>query len=143
MSDDQIPSEPGEPGYFGWSQRSSDGVVVVRLVGELDMPAWAELGERLMRVAECEASATVVLDMSDVRFMDAHSAGLIITAWAAAHGRGRVLQVDGLHGIAARVFALLGCERMLVGGAREDDPGGDVGGRANGRRSVGGTHEAG
>jgi anti-anti-sigma factor len=104
------------------------------------MPAWAELGERLMRVAESEAAATVVLDMSDVQFMDAHSAGLIMTALAAAHRRGQALQVYGLHGIAARLFALLGCERMLVCSARADDPGGDVGGGANGPRSVGGTH---
>lgn len=116
---------------------------MVRLAGELDMPAWAELGERLMRVAKSEASATVVLDMSDVRFIDAHSAGLIMTAWAAARGRGGALQVDGLYGTAARVFALLGCERMLVRSAREDDPGGDVGCRANGRRSLAGPHDAG
>jgi anti-anti-sigma regulatory factor len=52
--------------------------------------------------------------MSDVRFIDAHSIGLIVGASKAAKVRGRELQVDGLDGLAARVFRLVGLEPMLV-----------------------------
>ena len=104
----------GEPASFRWSQGALDGAVVVRLAGELDLSTAAELRQLLLRVAESDTAATVVLDMSDVRFIDAHSIGLIVGASKAAKVRGRELQVDGLDGLAARVFRLVGLEPMLV-----------------------------
>ena len=101
-------------GLFDWSQQCVDGAVVIHLAGELDLSTAVELRRRLMRVAESGAAATIVLDMSDVRFIDAHSVGLIVTAWAAAKCRGRQLRVDGLHGMPARVFGLLGLEPLLA-----------------------------
>jgi len=104
----------GELASFRWSQGTLDGAVVVRLAGELDLSTAAELRQLLMRVAESGTRATVVLDMSDVRFIDAHSIGLIVGASKAAKVRGRVLQVDGLDGLPARVFRLVGLEPILV-----------------------------
>ena len=104
----------GEPASFRWSQGALDGAVVVRLAGELDLSTAAELRQLLLRVAESDTAATVVLDMSDVRFIDAHSIGLIVSASKAAKVRGRELQVDGLDGLPARVFRLVGLEPMLV-----------------------------
>jgi len=138
------------PGLFGWSQQCVDGAVVIHVAGELDLATAVELRRRLMRVAESGATAPIVLDLSDVRFIDAHSVGLIVTAWAAAKCQGRQLRVDGLHGITARVFGLLGLEPLLVHRTCEDKAGGDARGRyerAGGvparRRSVGGADEAG
>jgi anti-anti-sigma factor len=103
-----------------------------------------------MRVAESGAAATIVLDLSDVRFIDAHSIGVIVTAWAAAKCRGRQLRVDGLQGMPARVFGLLGLEPLLARRTCEDKAGGDARGRyeraggvAARRLSVGGADEAG
>jgi anti-anti-sigma factor len=117
------------PGHFGWSQRHVDGGVVVYLAGELDLSTAAELRRRLMRVAESGAAATIVLDLSDVRFIDAQSTGLIMSAWMAAKVRGRELCVDGLHGIPARVFGLLGVESVLARRTGDADSGGSVDGR--------------
>ena len=104
----------GELASLRWSQGTLDGAVVVRLAGELDLSTAAELRQLLLNVAESGSAATVVLDMSDVRFIDAHSIGLIVGASKAAKVRGRELQVDGLDGLAARVFRLVGLEPMLV-----------------------------
>jgi anti-anti-sigma factor len=114
------------PGRFGWSQRRVDGAVVVCLAGELDFGTAAELRRRLMNVVESGAAGAVVLDLSDVRFIDAHSVGVVVNAWAAAKSRGRELWIEGLHGIPARVFGLLGLERMLVRGTWESSAGGNV-----------------
>src|SRR5215211_6904624 len=117
------------PGLFGWSQRCVDGAVVIHLAGELDLSTAVELRRRLMRVAESGGASTILLDWSDVRVIDAHSVGLIMTAWAAAKCRGRQLQVDGLHGIPARVFGLLELEPLLARRTWEDKAGGDARGR--------------
>jgi anti-anti-sigma factor len=101
-----------EPAPFCWSQRSLDGAVVVGLAGELDLST-VEFGPLLRGVVESGA-ATIVLDMSDVSFIDAYCIGLIVHAWKAAKARGRVLQVDGLRGLPARVFRLVGLEPVLV-----------------------------
>jgi anti-anti-sigma factor len=90
-----------------------DGAVVVCLGGELDVST-VELGPLLRGVVESGADAMIVLDMSDVCFIDAYSIGLIMGAWKAAKARGRGLQVDGLRGLPARVFRLVGLEPVLV-----------------------------
>jgi anti-anti-sigma factor len=89
-----------------------DGAVVVRLAGELDLSA-VGLDSLLLGVVESGFTASIVLDMAKVEFIDAHSVGVIERAWAAAQARGRVLRVDGLHGLPARVFQILGLEPML------------------------------
>jgi anti-sigma B factor antagonist len=137
------------PGRFGWSQRRVDGADVICLAGELDLATAAELRQRLMDVVESSTAATIVLDLSDVRFIDAHSVNVIVAAWKAATNRGRQLQVDGLHGIPALMFGLFGLEPILARRVAVGDGGRDAGGRgrrAGGlarRRLVGGTHAAG
>jgi anti-anti-sigma factor len=119
----------GELASFRWWQRSLDhDAAVVCLAGELDLSTAAELRQLLLKVAESGTAATVVLDMSDVRFIDAHSVGLIVGASKAAKVRGRVLQVDGLDGLPARVFRLVGLEPMLV---RRTSGGDGVGGKTD------------
>ena len=113
---------------FRWSQCTLDGAVVVRLAGEIDLSTAAEFRQLLLKVAESGTATTVVLDMSDVRFIDAHSIGLIVGASQAAKVRGRVLQVDGLDGLPARLFRLVGLEPMLV---RRTSGGDGVGGKAD------------
>ena len=117
---------PGDPPSFRWAQRCSNDAVVVCLAGELDL-ATVELAPLLMRVAESGRAATIVLDMSEVSFIDAHSIGVIVRAWAAARTRGRVLQVDGLRGLPARVFRLLELEPLLVRRTCSDRSGGNAG----------------
>ena len=101
------------PASFRWSRGCRDGAVVVSLAGEVDLAA-AELEPLLLQVAESGPAATIVLDMSELEFIDAYGLGIIINAWKAAKARGRVLRVDGLHGLPARVFRLAELEPVLV-----------------------------
>ena len=108
------------PTFFRWSRRSADGVVVVSLAGELDLAA-LELEPVLLGLAESDHAATIVLDLSQLEFIDACGVSVILSAWKAARARGHVLRVEGLHGLPARVFGLLGLEPML-----DRQPCGDV-----------------
>jgi anti-sigma B factor antagonist len=89
------------------------------LAGELDLSTAAELRRRLISVVESGDAATVVLDLSDVTYIDASGAGLIVKAWSTAKGRGRQLRAEGLRGLPAQVFGLLGLDSMLACRTRE------------------------
>jgi anti-anti-sigma factor len=91
-----------------------DAAVVVRLAGELDLATAAEFRLRLLTVVTSGAADTIVLDLSRLRFIDGHSVGLILNARAAAQACDRQLWVDGLHGIPALVFGVLGLEPILT-----------------------------
>jgi len=94
---------------LGWTQHSVDGAVVVRLVGDLDLSTASQFGWQLRELT----GATIVLDLSEVAFIDAHCTGLIVQAWEAAVADGHDLRVTGLHGIPARVFDVLGLAPTL------------------------------
>jgi anti-anti-sigma factor len=137
------------PDRFNWSQRRVNGSVMVQLSGELDVSVSDELDRRLTNVVESDA-AVVVLDLWDLTFIDAHSVGLIVAAHAAVRQRGRHLRVDGLRGVPARVFELLGLEPLKLRRPGQDTARRDTReryGRAHRvalrQRSAGGTHEAG
>jgi anti-anti-sigma factor len=108
---------------------------VVRLVGDLDLSAETELQALLLRLVREGGPATVVLDMSHVRVIDAHNIGLVMAAWGTAAAGGRQLRVAGLHGIPARLFDILGLRPLVeeaVGQGRER-------GGADGRRRGAGS----
>ncbi len=116
------------PASFRWSQRCEDGAVVVALAGELDIAA-VELESLLLRVAESGPAPTIVLDMSELSFIDAYSIGIIVSAWKPAKARGGELRADGLRGQPARVFRLVGLEPMLARRPSRDSSKGNVGDR--------------
>jgi anti-anti-sigma factor len=101
---------------------------VVWLAGELDIASAEELRRVLATVVRSGAAARVLLDMRDVRFIDAHSIGLIVEASIAAQAGGRALQVHAPSGVPARLFQILGLGSMLVRAGDGDaaDRGADV-----------------
>ena len=121
----EVGPRPTRPASFRWSQQCVDDAVVIRLAGEMDLSTAAEL-RRLLEAVETDAAATIVLDMSKVSFIDAHSIGVILHASMAAEVRGQVLQVDGLRGLPARVVRLLGLESMFARSSQTSE--GNVGG---------------
>ena len=82
-------------------------------------------GTPQLRAAQSRRVAAILLDLSEVNFIDAHSIGLIVAAWASAKDHGRVLCVVGLHGMPARLFSMLGLERLSRDPASDIDGGGD------------------
>jgi anti-anti-sigma factor len=90
-----------------------DTGVVLHLAGELDLATGSDLGGWLRDAVESQAAGSILVDLSKVGFIDAYSIGLIVRAWAAADRRGRSLQVDGLGGLPARMFDVLGLEALV------------------------------
>ena len=77
ISRDGVRALESGPCLFGWSQRRVDDAEVICLAGELDLAAAAELRSRLMRIAQSSTAAMTVLELSDVRFIDAKCVGVI------------------------------------------------------------------
>lgn len=102
------------PPRIGWSQRCYDNCLTVFVVGELDLAVAAELRARLAEVVRTARTRTIVLELSGVRFIDAHCAGLIVGAHIAAGRQGRQLRVASLRPQPSRLFGLLGLEGLLA-----------------------------
>lgn len=100
-------------GRCGWSRQVRKGVLVVHIAGVLDLSTEAALQE-LLAAALADRAEAVLLDLSDVEFIDCHSVGLIVAAWNSARGAGRSLSIDGVHGVAETLFTLCGLQQMLA-----------------------------
>lgn len=101
------------PHRAGWYHELSDSGVVLHLAGELDVATGSDLEGWLHDAVESEDTASILVDLSNVDFIDAFSIGLIMRARAVAVRRGRLLQVNGLAGLPARVFELLGLDGVV------------------------------
>jgi anti-anti-sigma factor len=99
------PATPADPLIHSVAYHAS--AVVLVLAGDVDLATSDELGRRLRDLVESGDAQVVVVDMSEVRFIDAAAVGVIVTAHAAAAARGRHLYVDGLRDRPARVFQIL------------------------------------
>jgi len=127
FSDSAAVNPQWEPAHFAWSQLRVDDTDVMILTGDLDLTTAEKLRPPLMGVAESGTAGMILLDLSSLRFIDAYSVRLIVAAWQAAQHRGAQLQVDGLNGIPATIFEVLGLDELLArteatdGGRGTDD----------------------
>ena len=96
------------------SEASAASAVILALAGEVDFATSGELQQRLAELLEASDAPVVVVDMSEVRFIDAAGVGVIVSAHAAAAAHGRHLYVTGLRATPARVFELLGLGWLRV-----------------------------
>ncbi len=77
------------------------------------MATWTHLDE-LLTSAVSDGSGAIVLDLSDVDYIDCRSIGLIVAAFTAAKDRDRSLRVSGLHGMPKDLFDILGLQSLLA-----------------------------
>jgi len=99
-SDDGVHQDPVS------AVRHDDGAVVVALVGELDLYNAGAVRQALVQA--CEGAQRVVVDLSDVRFIDSTALGVLIEGRSRLPNRGafflaapgmetrRALEVSGL-----------------------------------------------
>jgi anti-sigma B factor antagonist len=113
MADDLSPDERRrrlrEQPVLGIEQR--DGAVVVRLGGELDLYNAARVREALVDVAK-NAPERLVLDLSEVEFIDSTALGALVEARATLAGRG-VLLLAAPADETRRALAVSGLDRHL------------------------------
>jgi len=106
-------------------RRRRDGVVVIRVAGQVDWTTGPVLRE-LLTAAVSGSSLVTVVDLSDVDFIDCYGIGLIIAARNTALARGGSLRVDGLNGEPERVFEVLGLRPSLTTWSGNGEGGRDV-----------------
>jgi anti-sigma B factor antagonist len=56
-----------------------EAVPVVRVIGEIDLATAPELGARLSEIPT--GSSTVIIDMSEVSFLDSTGLSVLVTSW--------------------------------------------------------------
>jgi anti-anti-sigma factor len=93
------------------SQREGD-VHVIALAGELDLATADEVEQEIVRVEATDADS-IVVDLSDLRFMDSTGVRILLSADARSRADGSRLAL--LRGPAAvqRVFELSGISDLL------------------------------
>jgi anti-anti-sigma factor len=111
LDDQAAPAAP-----LVYSVVSTASAVVLVLVGDVDLATSEELRRSLRDVIESSGAPLVVVDLSEVRFIDAAAIGVIVGGHAAAAARGRRLYVDGLQGRPARVFEILRLDWLRLPG---------------------------
>lgn len=85
--------------------RQEDQTVVVELVGEVDMDRSVELRERLLSVLT-DKPATLLIDMSEVDFMDSSGLATLVEALQMSRRDGVALKLAGLKKRVMSVFEI-------------------------------------
>jgi anti-sigma B factor antagonist len=86
------------------------GVVVVNAVGEFDLSTAHVLVAALDEA--CESGQNVLLDMSDVSFIDASTLGVVVRAGRTLAGHGCTIEIVHPARMVARLLRLTGLESL-------------------------------
>jgi anti-sigma B factor antagonist len=92
--------------------RLAGSPLVVAFPAEVDLCSAAGLGERLHSVMS-PGSPVVVVDLSQTGFLDCAGARMLVGAHARACEQGIELRVAAPCGLVARLFEILGVDRVL------------------------------
>lgn len=101
---------------------SADGLVVVRVAGEVDMTVSPMFEQTLVDAATLHGGGHVVVDLGQLRFLDSSGVHALVKGYHAAAGAGGSLTVRNATGVVARVLHITGVADAL-GMAGPDDPG--------------------
>ena len=103
---------PPTPSFDIRERRDERGVVRLSLFGELDLAVADRLTSRLQQLAS--AHATVILDLSDLQFIDSTGLAILFTNFNHASNNGWQLRVDpNLTGQVRRAVELVGLDSIL------------------------------
>ena len=118
-----VPSEGG-PGEveavdrFGVARsESTDGVVRLALVGEVDLSVGAELTDALLTEIEAEGAAGLIVDLRQVTFLDSTGIGGLVAGMRAAQERNVRYTVANPRGMVRTVLDVTG----VLGALTDDD----------------------
>ncbi|MFI7416700.1 STAS domain-containing protein [Nonomuraea sp. NPDC049684] len=81
------------------------GATVITIAGEIDLASAGRLRQYLAEVAWLPAEH-LILDMTDVAFMDSTGLSVLLTAYTAARQHGGMVHLAGLHGAPARLIEI-------------------------------------
>lgn len=94
-------------------ERGLDGYVVVELRGELDLSNASGLRARLMEVLAGE-SASLILDLSGLAFMDSTGVSVLVAAERRAIELGGTISLAGAQKVVARVLRVTSMDKHFA-----------------------------
>ena len=91
---------------------TSQELMMVFLIGEIDHHCAGALREEIDRVAERVRPKTMILDFSDVGFMDSSGIGLVMGRVRLMKSFGGEVRIQGAHGNIRKVMQIAGLHRV-------------------------------
>ena len=97
-------------------------VVTAHLIGEIDHQTAREMREKIDSSLELNMPSLLVLDFSEVSFMDSSGIGLVMGRYRNIVKRGAELSIQGAKGSVYKMLKLGGIEKLakLDGGNTDD-----------------------
>ena len=92
---------------------TSQELMMVFLIGEIDHHCAGELREEIDRVAERVRPKTMILDLSDVGFMDSSGIAVVVQSARQMRALGGDMAVSGVSKQAMRVFSAAGIPKLV------------------------------
>jgi anti-sigma B factor antagonist len=105
------------PASFGVSVSTEGAIACVRLTGEIDLQAKPRVRADIGTALSDPAVASIVVDLTEVTFLDSSGISALIGCRRMADERGKALRVIGAQGQPATVLALTGVGPLLAGEA--------------------------
>jgi anti-sigma B factor antagonist len=110
-------SEPmtGSPASFATHEGDPAGTWTLAVAGEIDVATSPELRRELHQLADREPSR-IVLDLSDVTFIDSSGLGVLVGVLKRLREQDRdgVLVLEGLRGPVRKVFEITGLTELFT-----------------------------
>jgi anti-anti-sigma factor len=99
-----------------------DGVVVVRLAGEVDLTVSSTLEAILLDAVAQGSVRQIVVDLGQLRFLDSSGVHALVKGYHSAKTAGASLVVRNAAGIVARVLTITGVGEALGMPVAEEEP---------------------
>ena len=99
---------------MGLTIQSSGERLTARLAGEIDHHTAKELREQIDRSLTLCRPALLVLDFSDVGFMDSSGVGLVMGRYRLVSGMGGTLHITGASPAVKKMFLMGGIARLAT-----------------------------
>lgn len=118
-----MPANPGTVAdYFFVDTQHDSRSACMFLRGELDLGS-AEILSDALTAVEIAGSDPLVIDMTQVRFLDCSGLSVLLGAYNRACRDDRDLFITNAQPAVRRIFTLTGCKHLLSGSARQEPAG--------------------
>src|SRR5262249_34904358 len=95
------------------SVNQSEEGALVRLQGRLGIDSSPDLRDRLLAMFEGQPSKVVIVDLTEVSYIDVSGVATLLEALKIARNRHTMLRLKGLHGRLARLFEVTGLTALF------------------------------
>jgi anti-sigma B factor antagonist len=99
---------------FGVSVARTHGQVVVRVTGELDAATAPDLRNALLDLIEGQGNLSLVLDASELWFIDSSGLGVLVGAARRLHDMGGAITISAPTAPIAKVLKTTGIEDLFI-----------------------------